>query len=247
MHARFYVPSAQRPGEVIVLAEDEARYLDRVLRLKTGSPVRVFNGTGGEFDGVVDRIVKGEVRVRVGDPCRSAPELGVRVVMAQAVLKGDKMDAVVRDAVMMGVAALQPLLTTRSETSSSALARGRRRERWQSIAVASVKQCQRAVVPVVLEPQTLETFLDSARSPSSTLMFVEPSAAGPEVSTLAALATAPPAEATVVIGPEGGWAPDEIDRAGGKCQLVSLGPRVLRADAIAVVALTALLTRWQEL
>jgi len=248
VHARFYAPEARRAGDVIVLAAEEARHLERVLRLKAGARVRVFNGAGGEFTAVVDRATRGEVRLRIDAPCDAAPELGVRITVAQAVLKGDKMDAVVRDAVMMGVAAVQPLLTGRTETSAAALARGRRRERWQHIAVASAKQSQRAVVPAVHEPVTLEAWLDTAgpRSPLM-LMLVEPSAAGSEVSTLAALPLARSLDAVLAVGPEGGWAPQEIARARDTCQLVSLGPRTLRADAVAVVALAALLTRWQEL
>ena len=89
---------------------------------------------------------------RAGARNRASP-----LTLAQAVLKGDKMDDVVRDAVMMGVAAIQPIVTARSEVTRAALERGHRRERWQRVAVSSAKQCGRAVVPAVLEPVAFST------------------------------------------------------------------------------------------
>ena len=96
------------------------------------------------------------MQVRVDGARDAVAEPRVAVTLAQAALKGDKMDDVVRDAVMMGVAAVQPFVTTRSEVTHAALVRGRRRERWERIAVASAKQCGRATVPAILEPQSFE-------------------------------------------------------------------------------------------
>ncbi|MBI3046890.1 MAG: 16S rRNA (uracil(1498)-N(3))-methyltransferase [Acidobacteria bacterium] len=248
MLPRFYGPDAERPGDIIQLPEEEAGHLTRVLRLKAGAPVCVFNGRGGEFDAVVGAAAKGRVRVRLGAARTAAPEPRVAVTLAQAVLKGDHMDEVVRDAVMMGVAAIQPIVTTRTEASLAALERGRRRERWERIAISSAKQCGRATVPPILEPRV---FADVAAAlahlslPGPGLMFVEPSAAN-GAQTLAELGVAPPRETTVVIGPEGGWDADEIDRAAAACRLVTLGGRTLRADAMALVALAALYAVWRE-
>jgi 16S rRNA (uracil1498-N3)-methyltransferase len=245
---RFYAPDAERADDVISLPEEEAAHLTRVLRLRAGAPVRIFNGRGAEFDGFVQAITKGRVHVRLGAFRDAAPEPRVAVTLAQAALKGDKMDAVVRDAVMMGVAAIQPLVTARSEVTLAALQRGNRRERWQRIAIASAKQCGRATVPQILEPRA---FADAATAlahmtlPGPGLMFVEPSAAEGTLA-LGELATAPPRETTAVIGPEGGWTPEEIERGSSACRLVTLGGRTLRADAMAIVALAALFAIWNE-
>src|SRR6188472_2052782 len=152
VHARFHAPDAREPGQVITLADDEAAHLTRVLRLQVGAPVRVFDGAGLEFDAVVETTSKRGADIRLLTPHQAVAEPRIRVTLAQAVLKGDKMDDVVRDAVMMGVAAILPLITARTEVSPAVLERGRRRERWQRIAVMSAKQCGRAVVPAVLEP-----------------------------------------------------------------------------------------------
>src|SRR6185295_5481908 len=114
-HARFFAPAAHATGDRILLPGDEAEHLTRVLRLSTGATVCVFNGRGAEFEAIVETIDREGVRVHVGAPSTPAPEPRIAITLAQAVLKGDKMDDVVRDAVMLGVAAIQPLVTARSE------------------------------------------------------------------------------------------------------------------------------------
>lgn len=245
---RFYAPAAETTGDLVDLPDDEGGHLTRVLRLKPGAPVRVFDGRGREFEAVVESTARGRARVRLGAARAAAPEPRVAVTLAQAVLKGDRMDEVVRDAVMMGVAAVQPIVSARSETTLAALQRGRRRERWARVAIASAKQCGRAIVPPVLEPRAFPdavAALTQLSLPGPGLMFVEPTAAD-GMQTLAELGAAPPRETTVVVGPEGGWEAGEIERAAAACRLVTLGGRTLRADAMAIVALAALYAVWKE-
>ena len=248
MHARFYGPDAERINDVVELPPEEAEHLVRVLRLKTGSRVRVFNGRGLEFDGAVEVADKRGAKIRLHGRLEAQVEVSVAVTLAQAVLKGDKMDDVIRDAVMMGVAVIQPTITERTEVSVASIRRSRRQERWQRIAVSGAKQCGRAVVPDVREPCTFQEILmalDGDRPSPPPLMFVEPSAGAGVIhpDRLARPATA----ATMLVGPEGGWTPDEIAQGSRHCQLVTLGARTLRADAVALVAFTVLLTQWGEL
>jgi 16S rRNA (uracil1498-N3)-methyltransferase len=246
--ARFHAPDAHSPGDVISLPGDEAEHLTRVLRLKRGDPIVVFNGRGGVFDATVQSAGKRGVEVFIGNPCAAAPEPRVAITLVQAVLKGDKMDEVVRDAVMVGVAAIQPIVTARSEVTPSSLSRGRRRERWERIAVSSAKQSGRAVVPIVLPPEPFEAvaaFVDERQLPSPALMLVEPGAAA-ETVTLGELDSQPPREASLLIGPEGGWTAEEIVTASERCRLVTLGGRTIRGDAMALVAVAALFAKWKE-
>jgi 16S rRNA (uracil1498-N3)-methyltransferase len=155
------------------------------------------------------------------------------------------MDDVVRDAVMMGVSAIQPVVTERSEVSLVALERGARRDRWQRVAIASTKQCGRAVVPTIAPPSLLWRSVASPPG-SSTVMCVEPglpAGGGP----IASLPQTPPEAVRLMIGPEGGWTAQEVARAAESASLVTLGERTLRADAMALVALTALYTHWGDL
>jgi 16S rRNA (uracil1498-N3)-methyltransferase len=246
---RFYAPGA-RAGDVTDLPDEEAQHLTRVLRLSNGAAVIVFDGQGHEFDALVRRVDRSGASVQIGaarEP--SAREAGVAVTLAQAALKGDKMDEVVRDAVMMGAAAIQPFVSARSEIALAALERGRRQARWQRIAVASAKQCGRAVVPPVLAPRAfgeVTAALATQMLPAPGLMLVEPSASTEAVS-LSDLDRQRPRETTVLVGPEGGWDPLEIERAAVTCRLVTLGSRTLRADAVPVAAIAALFAVWKEL
>ena len=185
MVPRLYVPSLDARSRTTTLPEDEAAHVRRVLRVKVGQAVRLFDGRGGEVDARVISADRAGVVVEIGEPVVSALEWPVRVTLAQAVLKGDKIDDVIRDAVMMGVAAVQPLLTARTEVPEAAFSRGRRVERWQRIAVASAKQCGRAVVPHILAPCSLTACLAEAR-PGVRLMLVEPAATPSGASILGA-------------------------------------------------------------
>ena len=247
MHARFYAPDAHAAGDVVSLPDDEAEHLSRVLRLKRGDAIVVINGRGLAFEATVQSARKTGADVLVGRPWAAAPEPRVAITLVQAVLKGDKMDDVVRDAVMIGVAAIQPIITARSETSPSWLARGKRRERWERIAVSSAKQCGRAVVPIVFPPEPFDAvaaFADERQLPDPMLMLVEPSASG--MVALSELDGQPPREASLLIGPEGGWTAEEIATASARCRLVTLGARTIRGDAMALVAVAALFAKWNE-
>jgi 16S rRNA (uracil1498-N3)-methyltransferase len=246
---RFFVPGTYGSGDQIDLPEDEAQHLTRVLRLRDGAALRVFDGRGHEFMATVASATKSAVRVQIGEPCQSAMEARVAITVAPAVLKGDKMDDVVRDAVMIGAAAIQPIVTARTEVTLSGLARAHRRERWSRVAASSAKQCGRAVVPPVADPIAFDVLIDALRQlslPQPALMLVEPSSERDALS-LAELDSGIPREATIVIGPEGGWTSDEVERGSTACRLVRLGDRTLRADAMTTVAMAALFAVWREL
>ncbi|PYR64731.1 MAG: hypothetical protein DMF88_22310 [Acidobacteria bacterium] len=248
MHARFYAPDAHAPGDLVTLPEDEGEHLTRVLRLKPGDALRVFNGHGSEFDAIVDQAGTRGVRVRLHAVAQAAPEPRVAITLAQAVLKGDKMDDVVRDATMLGVAELQPVITSRTEVTRAALAKGARRDRWERIAISSAKQCGRATVPRLFEPINFDELVESLGRmllPLPALMLVEPGAAT-ETTPASELDLSPQRGATVLVGPEGGWTPPEIERGASVCRLITVGGRTLRADAMCVVALSAFFTMWRE-
>jgi 16S rRNA (uracil1498-N3)-methyltransferase len=248
VNARFHAPDAREGGRV-VLADEEARHLTRVLRLDVGAVVAVFDGRGGEFQAVVEAVGKHQVELHVGAPRSPAPEARIAIVLLQAVLKGDKMDDVVRDAVMIGVAAIQPVVTARAEVSLATLQRARRRERWERIAIAAAKQCGRAVVPPVREPVDISLVIGSSEAaavPDPKVMLVEPGAS-PDATPLSGLDAMAPPQASLLIGPEGGWTPEEIASAASSWRRVTLGGRTLRADAMATIAVAALFAKWGEL
>ena len=253
MH-RFFAPSFDPGDETVALPRDEAEHLTRVLRIGVGDMVSVFDGRGHEF---LARVVSGahrDVRVQLLSRIEPARESSVSITLAQAVLKHDKMDAVVRDAVMLGVAAIQPLVTKRTEATAAALVRGARVDRWRRVALASAKQSRRAVLPEIRTPLTIESYLNDP-PPTLRLMLVEPmiesggaGESGDDVEPLSVLRGVPaPADVALLVGPEGGWEESEVAFASAAgVRLVSLGHRTLRADAVPVAALSVLHFLWEQ-
>ena len=244
MH-RFFAPSLDPGDETVALPREEGEHLTRVLRMGVGDTVSVFDGRGNEYSARVSSVIRRDVRVSLLSRVEPAAEPSVALTLAQAVIKGDKMDDIVRDAVMLGVAAVQPLVTARTELTVAALTNGNRIDRWQRVALASVKQSKRAVLPEVRRPLTLEAFLDDPPA-ALRLMLVEPGAGEAEqagwAEPLSVLQGQPvPSDATLFVGPEGGWTEKEIATAREHgVRLVTLGHRTLRADATPVAAISVL-------
>jgi 16S rRNA (uracil1498-N3)-methyltransferase len=240
MH-RFYVPDLPHEGALVALSDEEARHLTQVLRLALGDDVRVFDGRGREHLARVEVAARQRAEVRVGPQAVAAPELPLRLTLAASLLKGDKFDDVVRDAAMLGVDVVCPLVTARTEVPAARTGKVSRVERWKRVALNSAKQCGRAVIPEVDEPQALAVRL--VNLPRPLIALVEPSL-GARPDELPPR----PDTATVLVGPEGGWAPAEIDAlAAAGAILISLGGRTLRADAAPLVALAVILTEWKAL
>jgi 16S rRNA (uracil1498-N3)-methyltransferase len=236
---RFYLPDIDATGTG-TLDEEETGHLKRVLRLGVGAEIDVFDGRGRMLRARVITLERAAAHVEIVGPAASAAEPGVSVILVMSVLKGDKMDDVVRDAVMMGVSAVQPVVAARTEVSRAALVRGRRVERWTRIAIASVKQCGRAVVPAVRQPLELGAWI-AERSPDPVLVLQEPAAG--IARPLRAVTRSP--SVYLLVGPEGGWSAEELVafQAAG-FEAVSLGGRTIRADAAPIVAMAALYEAW---
>lgn len=245
MLPRFFAPALDAGDDIVTLPRDEAEHLVRVLRLGVGDSVAIFDGRGHEFLGRVAAAARRDVQVQVLTRADPAPESPVAITLVQAVLKGEKMDDVIRDAVMLGVVAIQPIVSKRSETTVGALVRGARVERWRRVTLASVKQSRRATLPDIRTPLTFEHYLDEPGS-GLRLMLVEPSAVGDPTTVTNLRTLASPVDAAVLVGPEGGWDAQECTRALERgVRLVSLGPRTLRADAVPVAALSVLQFLWE--
>ena len=243
MLPRFLAASVDAAASLARLDADEARHLSQVLRLSVGDDVAVFDGAGREFHARVERIGRDGAELRLVAEVEPSPELAVRMTLAQAALKGEKMDDVVRDATMMGVSAIEPLVTGNTVTH---LRPGRAPDRWHRIAIASAKQCRRAVVPAVGVGTAFSDWLVQDRS-AMRLLMVEPSA-GVTGHPLSTLSGDRPPSATLLVGPEGGWSAEEIQAAVSAGYVpITLGRRTLRADAVPIVALGVLQFVWAEL
>jgi 16S rRNA (uracil1498-N3)-methyltransferase len=243
MTARFYVPDLDPAKGVARLSRTEAHHLVKVLRASTGQIIHVFDGRGVEWRARIDTARADGVDVSLLDAV-ATPQPAVSITLAQAVLKGDGMDDVIRDCTMVGVAVFQPLVATRTTVRSTALSHGP--ERWRRIALSSAKQCGAARLPQIRETAKFEAWLDE-RDAGPAFMLVEP-AVTISSTTVRDLATRPvPPQATLIVGPEGGWTSHELDRAvRAGCDLLSLGPMTLRAATVPLAATAALLAIWSS-
>lgn len=238
MAPRCHAPDAASEADRLTLSETESHHLGRVLRLTPGASVVVFDGKGREWDARIVQVTRRGVVVGDRQPRTPTPEPPVAVTLAVSLLKGDQMDAVVRDATMLGAAAIVPFQSERTVRFSREGAE-RVVARWQRVAIASAKQCARAVVPRIAAPATFGEVLGA--EVDLRIVCLEPAVRMAE--DAGELPRVP--AALLAVGPEGGWAPAELEawRQAGARPL-ALGPRTLRAEAAPTVALTALWLRW---
>jgi 16S rRNA (uracil1498-N3)-methyltransferase len=245
MLARFLAMHLDPAAASARLSAEEAHHLTHVLRLRAGDEIAVFDGAGREFRARIDRAGREGAHVTLLEEIAGAAESRVRIVLGQAMLKGDKMDAVVRDATMMGVAVIQPLVTAHAALRRRAVARDGL-TRWQRVAIASSKQCRRAHVPSIEQTRQLRGWVESQEA-DQRLMLVEPNA-NAMVTPIGLLARETPPSAALIVGPEGGWAPEEIAAAVDAGWIaLTLGGRTLRADAAAAIAIGILQYVWNDL
>jgi 16S rRNA (uracil1498-N3)-methyltransferase len=238
---RFFVPDLDHAARVARLPSSEAQHLTRVLRLRVGDAVNVFDGRGREWAGRVAEVTRAGATVSLGDAVDPIPEPPVRVTLAVGLLKGDQMDNVVRDATMLGAAAIVPVSSAHVAVPAAGRKSDTAVERWARVAAASAKQCGRAVVPSVSAVTRFEDVI-AGRPVGATIMCVEPAraAGGP-----GSLPPPPSSDVLVLVGPEGGWSESEIGQAVySGARLLHLGPRTLRAETAPTVVLSVLWSAW---
>jgi len=238
---RFFVSAPLSPdivGSEVALPVEVAHHALRVLRLATGEAITLFDGRGGEYASTLVRAGKREAWARIDRFDPADRESALAVTLAQAIVASDTMDAIVRHAVELGAAAIQPLVTERSQRFPSGAHGEKRLAHWRQVALSACEQCGRNRVPEVHEPTTLSEWL---ASPRSGVVFDAEAQA-----TLASLA--PPAAALdVLVGAEGGLTEREVAHAGrAGLRAVRAGPRVLRADTAALSALAAVNLLWGD-
>jgi 16S rRNA (uracil1498-N3)-methyltransferase len=241
---RLYFSGALHVGRKGLLPRSQARHALRVLRLKAGAEITLFNGDGAEYAAVIERAAEDGLVVIVRDIRAADRESPLAVTLAQAVSSGERMDFTLQKAVELGVSSIQPLATSRSIVHLDADRAARRVAHWQSVVISACEQCGRNRVPTV-EP---------VRGFDSWVRGLGRSSAGERRLLLSPRAPArlrdlerPAAGVVLLVGPEGGLAPEEdSDARTAEFSAVRLGPRVLRTETAALAALAALQTLWGD-
>lgn len=236
---RFYAkPEAflHTPGQV-TLSEEESRHLRDVLRLRAGDEAYVFDGEGREFACVV-REVGGRregATLEVREPAEPpSPESPLELTLALSMLKGENFDFVLKKATELGISRIAPVVTMRAILRPRDEHDARRRaERWRRLALEAAKQCGRARVPAIEVPVNFAAFVRRNRQADAVhVLFAERGGSPLESSYSAATR---PSAVVALVGPEGGWADEEVElaRAHG-WHVVTLGGRTLRAETAAM-------------
>jgi 16S rRNA (uracil1498-N3)-methyltransferase len=243
--ARFHVPDRLGPGAVIDLPEASGHHATRVLRLGVGDPVILFDGHGGEHDAVLVRMHRNQVSARVTGFRDVERESPLAVTLAQGISSGDRMDLTLRKAVELGVHTIVPLTTERSVVKLRDERADRRRQPWQALVIAACEQCGRNAVPSVEEPVDYRTWLATLPLDSGDQTRIALAVGGErQLATL----PKPSGEVLLLVGPEGGLNPEESALAVTRgFAPVRMGPRILRTETAALVALSAMQTLWGDL
>lgn len=237
MTRRFFVEGMDASSGRVELEGEEFVHLKRVLRLAPGAEVVLLNGRGLARKGRVSSVGKGSASVEVTGPAEAAPESHVRIVLVQALLKGDRPELIVQKATELGIAGVRFYASSRSVPRPGEGRSVQRLQRLKRVAVEGAKQCGRAVLPEIEICGGLGEALSGLSG--LRLIFWECAGAVPLKGLLAN--SEMPKEAAAVVGPEGGFSEDEAATALSAGFLkASLGPRVMRAETAAIAALTVL-------
>jgi 16S rRNA (uracil1498-N3)-methyltransferase len=242
---RGYHDGDLTPGAEIVLDDTLANHLTRVLRLRAGDPVQLFDGRGHEVRAVLAVLDRKRTTARVEADVAAVAESPLRLTLAQGICRGEKMDLVLQKATELGVHAILPLLTERTEVRLDAEREAKRMAHWRQVIASACEQCGRATLPRLDAPMALPHWLAALRGaedPGDMKLILDPGGA------LDLRALVPAESMTLAVGPEGGFAEAEValmQRAGFAG--LRLGPRILRTETAGLAAIAALQARFGDL
>ena len=239
---RVHAAQPLSAGAEVALPEAAAHHVARVLRLRPGAPLVLFDGSGADFRAEIVAVEGDRVRARVVERTAGLRESPLGITLVQAVSRGERMDWTLQKATELGVRAIQPVLSARSVVRLDGQQAAKKHRHWQAIVAGACEQCGRSVLPEVRPPLDLPRFLAEVPREGQRLVL---SPTGPgSLAGLPGMA----ARVELLIGPEGGLDDAELaaaERAG--FAPVRLGPRVLRTETAGIAALAVLQALWGDL
>lgn len=239
--SRVHVNAPLVSGAPAVLAGDAANHIARVLRLRPGDPLTLFDGRGGEYEARLSEVQGAKVIVQVGEHRDVERESALEITLLQGVARGDRMDTIVQKATELGVARIVPVLAERSVVKLNSHTSHRKHAHWLGIAIAACEQCGRNRVPEVAQPQSVADATSRECAPDDRCLMLVPGAPVTLAEGAGVASGQRPNAVTLLIGPEGGLAPAETElatRAGFVgCRI---GPRILRTETASLAAIAAL-------
>ena len=236
--ARFYVPQPWIENGMLKIEGDEVKHIRKVLRLKTGDGIVVFDGLGKEFEGTIVEERLSSVVIRIQNIFSSERDSPLEVTLAQSLLKGEKMDYLIQKATELGVKEIIPFFSSRSVPSLEKSRGLKRHHRWEKIAVEASKQSGRGVVPKIESLQDYSDMLQMASTED--LRFILWEREGIKLKEVLERSKEK-RKIFFVIGPEGGFNQLEVDEAKKTgFTPVTLGRRILRAETASLCFLSIL-------
>ena len=236
--ARFYVPEPEMIDGILRIRGDEVKHIRRVLRLKAGDEISVFDGSAKEYQGTILEENSFSIAVRIEHRFTSKRESSLEITLAQSLLKGEKMDFLVRKATELGVKDIVPFSSSRSVPLLESAKELERRRRWEKIAIEAAKQCGRGMLPKIGSLRDYRTALLSA--PSDSLRFILWEKEGRRLKEILGRARKQN-RIFFIVGPEGGFSRQEVEEAMEKAFVpVTLGERILRAETASLCLLSIL-------
>lgn len=246
MITNFYVHPEDVQGDQARFRADETRHIVSVLRKSSGDMIAAVDGQGNEYTIVLERIGATSAEGRIIQRRRRCREPIAEVTLAQGLPKGDKLGQIIKKSTELGVSAIWPLMTEHTVISADKSSAGRKLGRWQRIAIGAMKQSLRTRLPQIRPPMDFDEMLEQVSGFDLALMAALSEDALPLGRVLDE--TGSRRRLLILVGPEGGFSGDEIDRARSSgIRPVTLGPRRLRAETAAIVFLGLVMFRLGEM
>lgn len=233
---RIFQPVPLAPDALVTLDRTAANHVTRVLRLKPGAELVLFNGEGGEYPAVLDAAATARLGAWRAVECESP----LAITLVQGISRAERMDYTIQKAVELGVTRIVPVFAARSVVELRGERLQRRMQHWQGVVIGACEQCGRNRVPALDVAVDLSDWLRAPETQSLRLVLNHRA-----TTTLSTLPR--PTASTLLIGPEGGLDESELAQAERAGFIgMRLGPRVLRTETAAVTALAALQTLWGD-
>ena len=239
---RIYLANPLTANSDVILPENAFHRVIRVLRLKPGGHLILFNGEGGEFHAILKHMDRHTATVRVEKYVEREAESSLKITLAQSIAKGVRMDYSLQKATELGADRILPLITQRSVVRLSKDQLGKRLLHWQRVVISACEQCGRNRIPTILRPINYRDWLHLRGKEEIALLL------NPDADKNLTQLSPPTDSITLLIGPEGGLTSEEITLAKTAGFIdIRLGPRILRTETAGVAALAALQTLWGDL
>jgi 16S rRNA (uracil1498-N3)-methyltransferase len=237
---RIHTGQTLRANAAVELESGPSQHLSRVLRMKVGDSLILFDGRGGQYPATISALDRKTVTAVTGEFEAIERESGLQLQLGIAVSRGDRMDWVVQKATELGVSSIAPLLSERTELRLDGDRGDRKLRHWQQVATSACEQCGRNRLPEILPPQSLGQWLRTVQADIRLVLHHTAENTDPGSSS--------PATAALLVGPEGGLSPAEIDAAeNAGFSSLQLGPRVLRTETAPLAAIAILQARWGDM